>query len=96
MAKTYSNGRKKHSTLITGRARILSHNNKPSKTLYVLEHLKANRTITSWEAITKYRATRLSSIIWNLRLQGNNITSEQHIGDDGVRFVKYYLNSYLD
>lgn len=40
-----------------------------NKTQLVLNHLKANKTITSWEAIQKYRATRLSSIIFNLRFK---------------------------
>ena len=33
----------------------------------VLEHLKEYGSITSWEAIEKYSATRLASIIFNLR-----------------------------
>ena len=38
-----------------------------SKTALVLDHLKKYKTITSWEAIEKYGATRLSAIIYNLR-----------------------------
>lgn len=38
-----------------------------SKTAKVLEHLQKYGSITSWEAIEKYGATRLSSIIFNLR-----------------------------
>ena len=40
---------------------------KLSKTALILEHLKNNKTITSWEAIEEYGATRLSAIIYNLR-----------------------------
>ena len=38
-----------------------------TKTAKVLEHLKKFKTITSWEAIQLYKATRLSAIIFNLR-----------------------------
>ena len=40
---------------------------KLNKTECVLEHLKNNGCITSWEAIELYGATRLSAIIYNLR-----------------------------
>ena len=33
----------------------------------VLRHLKENGSITSWEAIKEYGATRLSAIIYDLR-----------------------------
>ncbi len=38
-----------------------------NKTQKVKEHLLSKGSITSWEAIKLYRATRLSSIIFNLR-----------------------------
>lgn len=38
-----------------------------SKTQKVLDHLKEYGSITSWEAIDNYGATRLSAIIYNLR-----------------------------
>lgn len=38
-----------------------------NKTKKVLEHLQRNGSITSWEAIQNYSATRLSAIIHNLR-----------------------------
>lgn len=38
-----------------------------SKTEKVLKHLQKYGSITSWEAINKYGATRLSAIIFNLR-----------------------------
>lgn len=38
-----------------------------NKTALVLDHLQRNKTITSWEAIEKFGATRLSAIIYNLR-----------------------------
>ncbi len=38
-----------------------------SKTALVLDYLQKNKTITSWEAIELFGATRLSAIIYNLR-----------------------------
>lgn len=38
-----------------------------NKTQLVLEHLIEHGSITSWEAIEMYGATRLSAIIFNLR-----------------------------
>lgn len=89
--KTYATGRKRHTnvpTLQTGRARIQSTNGKPSKTLYVLNHLKEHGKITSWEAIQLYRATRLSGIIFTLKQQGYAITTH---GGEGRNFATYYL-----
>ena len=52
-----------------------AHNPK-TKTGKVLAHLQRNGSITSWDAIQMYRATRLSAIIFNLREEGYNILSE--------------------
>ena len=60
------------------------------KTKQVMEHLLEKGSITSWEAIEKYRATRLSSIIFNLRHHyGMNIISE--IIDKSSNTVRYFL-----
>ena len=40
---------------------------KETKRSKVLNHLKKHGSITSWTAIQKYGATRLSAIIFNLR-----------------------------
>ena len=40
---------------------------KVTKTAKVLEHLQTNGSITSWEAIEKYGATRVADIIYRLR-----------------------------
>jgi|TARA_B100001094_G_scaffold245209_1_gene241641 hypothetical protein len=95
MAKTLMQGRKKttrknYVNIIQGRKRQSN-----TKTDKVLEHLKNHGEITSWEAIQMFKATRLSAIIFNLRLQGNNITSEKMSSDNGENYVKYLLNSYL-
>lgn len=39
----------------------------------VLEHLIKRKNITSWEAITNYRATRLADIIFKLKGEGYKI-----------------------
>lgn len=39
----------------------------------VKRHLLKHGSITSWEAITKYNATRLSDIIFRLRKDGYDI-----------------------
>lgn len=47
-----------------------------SKSQFVLDHLESLGSITSWEAIQEYGATRLSSIIYNLRKKGYKINTE--------------------
>lgn len=46
---------------------------KMNKHQLVKEHLIKNGSITSWEAIQNYGATRLASIIFNLRKNGMDI-----------------------
>ena len=89
--KTYATGRKRHTnvpTLQTGRGRITAVSGKPSKTLYVLNHLKEHGKITSWEAIQLYKATRLSGIIFTLKQQGYVIDTD---GGTGRNFATYIL-----
>lgn len=63
-----------------------------SKELRVLAHLKKHRSITSWEAIKLYRATRLSAIIFNLRERGYDIRSVMEYNEEtGTRFARYVL-----
>lgn len=63
-----------------------------SKTAKVLNHLKEYGSITSWEAINKYGATRLSAIIFNLRKSYVINSTKQNFTDrygDTSSFVKY-------
>ena len=62
---------------------------KPNKTQLskVRAHL-AKKPITSWDAITLYRITRLSQYILILRKEGINIESKR-IDRAGKWFVKY-------
>lgn len=62
-----------------------------TKTANVKRHLLSGKSITSWEAIQLYRATRLSAIIFNLKYNhGLNIESEM-VYEDGVRYAVYTL-----
>jgi hypothetical protein len=53
----------------------IKHNEVKTQHDAVKWHLKENKTITSWEAIKHYGATRLSAIIFNLRDEGFEIES---------------------
>ena len=55
----------------------------------VLEHLKANGSITSLEAFERYRATRLSSIIHRLRGRYDISTLMMESKDGGTPYAKY-------
>ena len=56
----------------------------------ILNHLKKHKFITSWEAITQYRITRLSARIFELRERGHQIITN-HINENGKRFAEYSL-----
>lgn len=49
--------------------------NQNTKTLQVKKHLIEKGSIDSWTAIQLYGATRLSDIIFRLRMNGHNIDS---------------------
>lgn len=61
----------------------------------VRKHLKRYKSIDTWTAITKYGATRLSAIIFNLRKNGWQIATVDNKGLDRNRkkseFAKYVL-----
>jgi hypothetical protein len=61
---------------------------KTSKSGLVIKHLIRTKSITSWEAIEKYKITRLSAIIFLLRKRGWSIESKSYKNADG-NFVKY-------
>lgn len=69
-----------------------------TKMQQVRNHLSSKGTITSWEAIQKYGATRLSAIIYNLRhkegwdIDSQDIAFEDRYGNVGT-FAKYVLIS---
>lgn len=71
-----------------------------NKTQLVIRHLKQKGSITSWDAIRLYGATRLSAIIFNLRDRGYLIDSiwldgKDRFGNPG-RYVKYIFKGLQD
>ena len=65
-----------------------------NKTRLVEQHLINKGSITSWEAITNYRATRLSAIIFNLRKK-YDIDTLMMETDEGIKYGKYVLKGEL-
>jgi hypothetical protein len=68
---------------------------KTNKHNLVRDHLFKHGSITSWEAIDLYGATRLSSIIFNLRKKGyeietRDIVFQDRYGNTGT-YAKYIL-----
>lgn len=61
-----------------------------NKTAKVFAHLKKGRPITSWQAFELYRATRLADIVFKLRGQGFEITTEM-VDTGNTKFAKYRL-----
>ena len=58
----------------------------------ILDHLKEHKFITTWEAIQKYRITRLSARIYELREKGYQIITK-NITENGKTFAEYSLIS---
>ena len=65
------------------------------KAQLVKEHLLEHGSITSWEAIEKYGATRLSAIIFNLRKQGYDIRTIMREETDRYGNTCQYANYVL-
>lgn len=57
----------------------------------VLAHLKKYGSITSWNAITDYRITRLAAVIFLLREDGHKIFASAEKSSEGKRYAKYIL-----
>lgn len=53
-----------------------------NQTEAVLTHLKANKTLTSYEAFSLYGSTRLADIVYRLRQKGYNITTSDRVQKD--------------
>lgn len=65
---------------------------KQTQNRMVLEHLKKNGRITSWDAIQKYRVTRLSGRIFDLRRMGYPIRTQIGTTKDGGHYAIYTLD----
>jgi len=57
----------------------------------ILEHLKRHGSITSMEAFRKYNITRLSGRIYDLRMQGYQISLVWETTPKGIRYGRYVL-----
>lgn len=74
---------------------------KMNKTMAVLKHLEDFGSITSWEAIKEYGATRLSAIIYNLRRRYNldiyttRVDFVDRYGNNS-NYAKYILNKHSE
>ena len=69
--------------------------NKKTQVSEVIKHLRKYKQITSYEAIKKYGATRLSGIIFKLRKMGfeietENVTSKNRYGQIS-NYATYHL-----
>lgn len=68
---------------------------KVSKAQRVEQYMREHGSITSWEAITMFHATRLSDIIFKMRKRGLVIENkwERSKNSDGVEipYVRYCL-----
>ena len=62
-----------------------------TKAAKVANHLMQHKNITSWEAITKYRVTRLADVIFKLKNRGWLISTVMIEGKDNTRFARYIL-----
>lgn len=59
----------------------------------IADHLTENKSITSWDAIEKYRITRLSHYIYLLRREGWDIETETKVNKKtGTNYGLYLLN----
>jgi len=64
---------------------------KMNKTKAIMLHLQEFGSITSWEAIKEYGATRLSAIIYNLRYK-----YDMNIINQDIEFIdRYGTKSYF-
>jgi len=64
-----------------------------SKTQKIRKFLVQNGTITSWQAITRFRATRLADVVFRLKKEGFEISTTMKRSPDGTPFAEYRLDS---
>lgn len=66
---------------------------KLTKTYLILNHLKTFGRISSMEAFERYKATRLSAVIFNLRQ--HHIIDTEMVPFDGGRYGLYHYRGEL-
>ncbi len=78
--------------------RVRKESTRVTKHAQVRSHLLQNGSITSWEAIDYYGATRLSAIIYRLRNNGYDIESiplsALDRNNNTSNFVRYVLHQH--
>jgi hypothetical protein len=98
LGKSNQNQKNENSTPEPKAKRQRVESNRITKHNQVRQHLLEHGSITSWEAIDHYGATRLSAIIYRLRNSGHDIESIQLNGLDRNRnisnFVRYVLHQH--
>lgn len=62
-----------------------------SQNKLVLDYLKQGHHLTSLEAIYKWRCTRLSAGIWDLRAKGYPIGATIKTNENGKKYAEYWL-----
>ena len=62
-----------------------------TQTQQVLKTLIEQKTITSWEAIQKFRCTRLSAVIYNLRQDGHDIRTQRMTNEKTGKSYALYI-----
>ncbi len=67
---------------------------KVTKTYLILNHLKTFGRISSMEAFERYKATRLSAVIFNLRKK--HIIDTEMVPFDGGRYALYHYRREWD
>lgn len=70
---------------------------KVTKQSLIQKHLTKKKSITSWEAIMLYKATRLSAIIHGMKKRGYDIVTKsiksKDVNGNDCTFAKYVLIS---
>ena len=74
---------------------IMFVTNKKNQISDVIKHLRKYKSITSYEAIRKYGATRLSGIIFKLREKGFGIETETTQGKNRYGNISNYAIYHL-
>lgn len=62
-----------------------------SQTQTILRHLQQGKSITHLEAFGVYGVHRLAARIHDLRGQGHDIISTEHLDERGRRYVRYAM-----
>lgn len=59
----------------------------------ILAHLKAGKSITPLDALSRFGCFRLGARIWDLKQAGHPISKQMVETDSGSHIAEYFLNS---